>query len=556
MVTGAGVRWPLVRPFSVTVDIPEPEINLMTPCNHASLLRIAAAVVALVVTICTVSDSQAQALPPGVDDAQWQRISAQIEAQVDAELVAGEHTQSPDGVTDIHGQVRTAVVTGDYAGLPDQNAGDGTEFGFSIASHGDWLAVGAPGTVLDQTGRSHGAVFVFRRGPGGWVPAQRLQTIAGIRGARCGHSVALHMPHLMIGCPAYSLSEQSVGNGAVAQWKFNTNTESFNFVAITNVFTTGLPANCGSSLALTRNYLASGCPSADGGAGRVTLVRRNADNDSFHESSAVTERVFRGDGLGSQAFGTAVALYEPSQFEPLAPNVRLAVGAPDTIYDGSHRPRGTVRLFHRAVDTATWNANAILRLSPLGTDGNESARFGAALAMNRTQLVAGAPNNRWGALTVVPGPGTTHRYELLSIGGWTHREDGSGVNVPAGPHAAMRFGTAVALGYDNLIAVSAPGTHGETTTGAHADDVGLVELRRTANHEWTVFHYSGEIRPAAINAALIRAGGRFGTALEFNTPNRYLAVGYPYSGTTLQTRPRGSVWIYQPDLIFADGFQP
>ncbi len=509
----------------------------------------------LAIGLCPSAPSAAQALPPGIDAGQWARITAQIEAQVDAELVAGDPAPKQRGVTDVHGQIRTAAITGDFTDLPDQNAADGPEFGFSIASHGDWLAVGAPGTVVDQTGRSHGAVFVFRRGAGGWVQTQRAITIAGIHGSRCGHSVALRLPHLLIGCPEYSSSEQFAGSGAVSQWRFNEDTQAFVYRGLTNMYTVGLPANCGTSIALSRNYLATGCPGADGGAGRVRIVRRNEVEDSFHDSSAVFEANLLGQALGAQALGTALALYEPTPFDLTQQNVRLAVGAPNTIYDGSIWPRGSVHLFHRALNDATWNANSILRLSPVGSDGSALARFGAAVAMNRTQLVVGAPNNRWGSLQTLPGPGTAHRYELVPLVGWTHREDGGGINVPNGPHASMRFGNAVAVGYDNLIAVSAPATHGRTTNGNQADEVGMVELRRTGDHEWTVFYYSGEVRPAAINALLLRDKGWFGHALAFDVAERRLAVGYPWSGTTVQTRPRGAVWIYQPDVIFANGFQ-
>jgi hypothetical protein len=497
-----------------------------------------------------------------VDDIDWRRIEAQATAEVDARIVAGDSPVLTKGILDSHGMVRTGQLTGDFSDLPPQSAEFGPEFGFSVAISGEWLVVGAPGTVTSVGGntREHGALFVFRREGGGWIQKQIL-TRPGLGSQRCGHSVALRLPHLVTGCPDLETAA-SVQRGVIHKWSLNDDEDGF--VYRSSRFFDTTEAHCGRALSLTRNYLAVSCPTANEDAGRVYVQKRNPLTDEFEGESEVE---FNGSSVPDMDvfnFGEALAMYEPAVLGIGPQNVRLAIGAPNTIYPGNSFPRGTVHLYHRAVNDADWNANAIFRPSPTGTDGSTFAQFGAALAMNWNQLVVGAPNNRHGAIDTLPGPGSAHRYELHNIVGsiyeWQTRENGGGTNVPDGPHAEMRFGAALAIAHANLTAIGAPGTDGEENDGDPAEAVGLVEFRRSASGGWNVFNYQGHARPGPINPLLVRDAGQFGRSLDSDTGNRRLAAGYPRSGGTLgmpgePNRPRGSVWIYESDEIFADGFQ-
>lgn len=496
----------------------------------------------------------AGAAAPEVD---WQLEHARIAAQVDAEADAGPALPAGSAV-DPHGLVRVQVLAGDYTGLPEQLGEDGPEFGRAIAVEGEWLAVGAPGTMWERGGAgidAHGAVFVFRNTGSGWTLQQRLLVAPNAAAAappRCGAALAIRLPHLAIGCPERT-SMAGVVTGYVALYKLNAAGDAF--VSDHRLYG-DFSDRCGTALAMTRNFLAYGCPTAgDNQRGRVGVYRRDAQTDRF--------TVFDGNRLPedptpAMAFGTALAMHEPGAIAIGPTSLRLAVGAPNAVYPGSALPRGVVQVFHRDRDSGAWSAPVVLRLSAPGQGGNELAGFGTALALNASQLIAGAPNNRFGALQTLPGPGSAHRFEYTDtgLGGWQWqaREAGGGLNLPDGPHQGMRHGGAVALLHGSLVAVAAPATDGRTQGGAVAEDMGLVSLRRTASGDWSVFNHQGELRPPAV-APLSRAGGRLGQALASDPARRLLAVGYPYSGSTLQSRPRGAVWVYGTDLLFADGFQ-
>ncbi len=525
----------------------------------ACVTRVLAALIAGLSTPLALAHGSDGAALRSADPIGDRQAEAQIGADVDTALAAGDAPVPQGGLQDLHGMVRTGTVSGDFSDLPPQSAQFGPEFGFSVALSGEWLVVGAPGTVTTIAGTTgeHGAVFVFRREGGSWIQQQVL-TRPGDGAPRCGHSVALRPPHLVFGCP--DMRNVSTERGVVHTYRLETD----NFVLKNSRYFDADEAHCGRAIALTRNYLAASCPTANNDSGRVYVIKRNTLTDVYSGEAEVQINGSSVSGMDVFGFGEALAMYEPPTVFFGPENVRLAIGAPNTIYPGNIFPRGTVHVYHRAISTPTWNDNALFRPAPSGSDGGTFAEFGRALAMNWNQLVVGAPNNRYGGINTSPGPGSVHRYELFNtsgtVYGWQAREDGGGTNLPDGPHAAMRFGAAVAIAHDNMIAIGAPGTDGEETGGGVADDVGLVEFRRTGGGDWSVFNYYGEARPAPINPLLIRDEGQFGRSLDTDTGSRRLAAGYPRSGGIIgmpgqPNRPRGAVWIYDTDAIFLDGFE-
>lgn len=486
-------------------------------------------------------------------------IGTSIAAEPDARWFAGDADDGERGITDIHGMVRTGIVTGDFSDLPAQSASFGPEFGFSVAMQDDWLVVGAPGTMWtdDLYGTAeHGAVFVFRKSGAEWQLSQRLLVRAGHGGARCGHAVALRAPHLAIGCPDRADAD-GVTTGYIALYKLDPDSGLFD--SDHRLFG-NFPDRCGTALALSRNFLAYGCPAAQDELGRVGVYRRDPASDRF--TSFDGNRLPPEESPGMR-FGAALAMYEPALIAVGPSDLRLAIGAPNAIYSGGIWPRGSVYLFHRDPDTEAWDHEITLRPAAPGTDDAQLASFGAALDMGWNQLVIGAPNNRAAPGDALPGPGTVHRFEYTRIVGsiyeWQAREHASAVNLPDGRHGGMRFGDAVAIGHDNLVAVAAPATEGTFGNGDPAPAVGLVEFRCTANGDWSVLNYAGEARPGPLSATA-RPSGRFGQSLDADAAQRRMAVGYPRSGSNLQipgqpSRPRGAVWVYETDVIFDDGFQ-
>ena len=108
-----------------------------------------------------------------------------------------------------------ASLEGDFAGLPGQ---DDPRFGFSVALHGDTLAVGAPGTLTGSGGNIYrrGAVFLYRRQQEGhgWQFLQRIAFGVGGDG-QCGHAVALSDSFLMVGCPWHQVSGVARGRAVI-----------------------------------------------------------------------------------------------------------------------------------------------------------------------------------------------------------------------------------------------------------------------------------------------------------------------------------------------------
>lgn len=522
----------------------------MTAPTGRTLRHAAAAMAACVLATPTF----ANALPDGIAPDEWQQVEAALRAENGLPPPASflPASEATAGITDVHGLVRTHVVVGDFSDLPAQGE-NGPEFGYSIAADGDWLAVGAPGTRWTHATHGtadHGAVFLFHRSGGGWTLHQRITVTNSPAGSRCGHAVALRMPYVAFGCPETDNASGTQRPGWTRVWR---QADTMGQFAASSGHPGYADGRCGFSLAMTRNYLAVGCPTALRASdsletGSVVIHRRNDLTGVF----GAEETLAPSGNFAGARFGHAVAMFEsPSPgFPPLT--VRLAVGAPNRVYAGDVLPSGAVYMYSRPLNTADWSLTTGLTLA--SASNHLLSGFGTALAMNRTQLVVGAPNNAV-AGSGLPGPGTAHRYQLDEVtSGWAAMEVGNAVNLPDGFHGGMRFGGAVAIGFDSLIAIGAPRTGGTFTGGAAADEVGLVELRRSSEG-YSVNGYQGEVRPAPLGALALDEG-HLGHSLAFSVNERRMFVGYPRTGITLAgAGRRGAVWVYQDDRIFADGFQ-
>lgn len=511
------------------------------------------AVVAML--LLALAPAMAAVPPDGVSADEWREVETALRAEAGLPPAASHAMQEGaprGGLANAHGLVRTHVLSGDYTDMPAQSS-TGPEFGYSIASDGDWLAVGAPGTVWTHNVHgtaSHGVVFVFHNDNGSWNLHQRIQMTNSPAGPRCGHAVALKMPYLAFGCPDTDNFSGTQTPGWTRVWRQG---EAMGQFEPSSSHPGSSDGRCGTTLAMTRNYLAVGCPTALRSSdnietGGVVIYRRNPLTGVFASEESLEPA---GSFTGAR-FGHAVAMYESSSpgFPPLT--VRLAIGTPNRVYAGDVWPSGAVYLYSRPLETANWSLTTGFTLAD--ASAHTLSGFGSALAMNRAQLVVGAPNNAVGG-SGVPGPGTVHRFQLNELFGWTAMESGNAVNLPDGLHAGMRFGGAVAIGFDNFVAVAAPHTDGETDGGGVADAVGLVEVRRSGDEGYSVNGYRGEMRPAPLGV-LSLAEGHFGHSVEFDTAARRMLVGYPRLGTSIiGGGRRGSVWLYQTDALFADGFQ-
>lgn len=493
--------------------------------------------------------------PSGLDAAQWQAIKNQIAVESDTE----RNTANAIATTKHHGHdpglFRTTVLGGNYDGLPAQANNPGPEFGYSVSMDGDWLAVGAPGTRTSSTTptQESGAVFLFRREGGQWQLKQRPALGANYGAApRCGTSVSLRLPHLLLGCPGVgTFADPDDEYGRFIFFRLDPDTGIWG--TPNGSIIPSIHSRCGTSVAVSATgsgsgtaVAAIGCPGWNAGQGRVAT--RVYDSASGTWTSVAPVYLTANDGAHGDGFGQAVAIHRA---EALNISVRrLAVGAP-TKQHGNAILAGSVYMFEGN------NWSEVGNFSHVNPDQFGATLFGSALAINSTQLIVGVPGGFTTACPNAPRCGTVRRYQRIS-GTWQSQEGGGGVNAsgnPPGEQSGMRFGAAVALGHDNWTAVAAPQADGSFFLGGTAANVGMIELRRNGNavHGVSGTDHQGELRPGSILIGGV-AGGRFGTSLAFG--NRRLAAGYPRSGSSISGDlvRRGSVWIYEQDRLFVDDF--
>jgi len=448
-----------------------------------------------------------------------------------------------------HGLVRTALLSGDYTDFPPQPAGEGPEFGFSVAMDGQWLAVGAPSarTRLSEPERVMGVVFVFRRQVDGWALVQRLTTTSNGAAPRCGYSVAMRLPNLVVGCPGGDWPDSGEsGHGRVIFYRLNADDT---WSSAGTAYFPGAGSACGTQVDVSATgpsgtaVAAIGCPGWNSETGRVWTRHFEGSTGSWSEDWLT---VTASDGASGDRFGSNLAIYRG---EALGVSTqRLAVSAPA-------KPIWPAILAGKVYTFGGANWAETQTITHPAADSFGLVLYGTGLAMNNNQLIIGSPGGLTFECPNAPRCGLVQRYERQG-GSWQLADGGGAINPggnPAGQQVGMGFGSAVALGFDNLIAVAAPRSDGWRQPSALAEEVGMVELRRHESGAWGVDwdDHLGEIGPATIGA-LAFDQGHFGTSLSFG--GRRLAVGYPHTGGLITGR-RGQVWIYSEDRIFADDFE-
>lgn len=446
---------------------------------------------------------------------------------------------------------RSQVLAGDYAGLPDQDASPGPEFGHAVAVDGDWMAVGAPGTrVGPGAGEVRGAVFLFQREGGQWQLRQRLPGFGSWGPApRCGQSVALRLPRLAFGCPGTEWpATPGQASGAVVVSRLTDGV----WASPAGYRQSGTDGACGHAVALTPTVaghpvrLAVGCPGSAGDTGEVRVLSATDTGNAW----AVTHTLLAAGAGPGDRFGQALALRRTIAFDLVVQT--LAVGAPGRP-QGAAAGAGAVHLFEGGGFAPTGLVlmpNAVLF---------PQAGFGSAVAVTAGHLLVGAPGGPGGGsvCNTLPRCGSVYRYTNAG-GTWQLADGGEVVNQggnPPGGQSGMAFGAALALGHDGWSAFAAPLADGHTGTipPGVAPEVGMVELRRAAGGGFSAApaDHRGELRPPP---SVLGGSGqtRFGTALAFTGDG--LAVGYPRAGGLLGARD-GRVWVYRHDRLFADGFE-
>lgn len=285
----------------------------------------------------------------------------------------------------------------------------GDAFGQALAVDGDWMAVGAP-----AADGARGAVYLFRKGSGGWTEVDRLQPEALDTGAGFGRAVALEGDVLAASAPGGTApGEVRVFRRGAAGW-----TEE---ARLTGAGAT-VADHFGTSLALDAGRLVVGAPGPVTPAGPGFQPRPGTVFLFTREGSAwQAGGTLRPADEGSRGFGVSLALT----------GGELAVGS--SLTEGG---RGEVVVFRQ--EGAGWQRAGAVQGESAGT------LFGAAVGRAGPDLVVGAPlaGGGAGSVTVFRPAGS----------GWTR-----GQTITAGALGlGVQFGASV-LGTPDRLVVGGPG---------------------------------------------------------------------------------------------------
>ncbi|GAB4256141.1 MAG: hypothetical protein Kow0092_01950 [Deferrisomatales bacterium] len=245
------------------------------------------------------------------------------------------------------------------------------EFGAAVAADGEAILVGAP--RASGGGAETGAVFGFRRGPGGgWVEGETLSAPDGRRADRFGEALAIRGARAAVGAPR--------GDGRIfdsgAVYLFDRGPDgAWRWSAKLTASDGAYGDRFGCSVALgEREVFVGACaddgPWADSGS---VYVFEEASDGSWIEQA----RLAPPDARSLDGFGASVAAWGET----------VAVGAPGAL--GVAPGAGVVWLFRRGGD-GRWTESARL-IRPGGQTGD---RWGASAALWGDVLAVGAPGAR------------------------------------------------------------------------------------------------------------------------------------------------------------------
>lgn len=285
-----------------------------------------------------------------------------------------------------------ASLEGDFAGLPGQ---DDPRFGFSVALHGDTLAVGAPGTLTGSGDNIYrrGAVFLYRRQQEGhgWQFLQRIAFGVGGDG-QCGHAVALSDSFLMVGCPWHQVSGVARGRAVILARDGGTGL----YGDAVNLVGDSTGAACGHSVAIIDSapgtdsplpMAAMGCPDRTfptGGGFGTNTGAVEVFTWLLGWSHATTLAPAALPGNNSARFGQSVLLNRTGPAPGMT--LLLGVGVPG---------QDMVRMYAMGGTVQTWNLERSI-------DGPDNSRFGHSLHMRGGRLAIGAPERAVPNGTLMP----------------------------------------------------------------------------------------------------------------------------------------------------------
>ena len=493
-----------------------------------------------------------------VDGFAGDRFGTSVSVEGDT-VVVGAPSHGPKGAayvfersTDPGGGPPTWNIAANLTAL---GASSGSQFGHSVSVHGDALAVGAyaDDSLADQAG----AVFLYRRGPLGWMLHEEIVPFDVDAGDRFGFSVDLYGEYLIAGC-TYD-SDLAFHGGSVYAFRFDGSDWEQDGKLIFSAGTAG--GQLGHDVEFDRTSSPDEAPLAvvsavgqvgPGGilGGRAYVWQRSPAAGPVPSHWKVLSNLSASNAADGDRFGSSVSVHEG----------RVLVGAP--LSSPSLAAAGTVYLYEPS-GGLWWEVEKITSGDP-----SQNAQFGGAVAISGAWLLAGAPLHDpvlpgqsapsldAGSLHARPidlglcpelcdGPRIPHpEVEYLDQFGYSVsvsegralisalQEDGAAAETgavyvyrkvgtcwtrearlePAGLDAYARFGSRVLL-HGDLAFV------GATSQDVHALGDGAVYVYRRKGTTWTLVDQLSSQEPKYNN--------QFGSALAFD--GTYLAVGAPHN---------------------------
>jgi VCBS repeat-containing protein len=250
-------------------------------------------------------------------------------------------------------------------------------FGFSVALHGDFLAVGAPDARFNPTDPVSGAVFVYERnagGPNNWGEVYRYApTAAAATTSTFGWSVSLAENRLVVGAPLYNTDADATREGAVFVFNRDPGTGTWSMDQMISSTENNVSLEFGWDVSVDAEMLAVGAPAmtagATPGAGRVFLYAPSGPAQ-FADAGQLDRR-----SDNERRFGHSLSVKTDSLF----------VGAPHNI---GAQNIGAAYVYSRDVVTpSTWNMVSKLNRPT----GSVAGLYGTSVAFKRGTAIVGAP---------------------------------------------------------------------------------------------------------------------------------------------------------------------
>lgn len=307
-------------------------------------------------------------------------------AAVGAYRATANPTYTP-GAVYLHAPI--AGVWTQVGRLIGSDAGNYSQFGYSVALSGDHLVAGTPHHSVPGQPQA-GAAYVFERVQGVWTEAAKLLANVPQVGARFGQSVAVQGDTVVVG----SHLTASVGGESGAAYVYERAGGSWTLTQVLGSPQQAAGDWLGYSLALDGEWLAAGAIGIDGpviNSGGAFLWRRGA---SGWQPFARLVPWDNGGLMWNVHAGWSIALS----------GNRFALGAHQANTAGT--ASGAIYVFE--FDGATWSP--LVKL--VAPDATTSTSFGVSISMREGLLLAGA----WGNADGVSGSGSAYLFEETAGG--------------------------------------------------------------------------------------------------------------------------------------------